>query len=175
MSESKTQLIFNLVVLGLVLGLGSIVFFSLIPNQQEAIKNPKPSTTSSVAKSSTSLVKPSQTPEDVTKYKSLVKAEVISEGQGETTKAGDKITVNYTGMLQDGTVFDSSVGKAPFDFTLGGGRVIKGWDYGLEGYKVGSKVKLTLPPEIAYGSASNGKIPANSTLVFDVEILGITK
>jgi len=91
------------------------------------------------------------------------------------TKAGDKISVHYTGTLKDGTKFDSSLDRgAPFTFTLGAGQVIKGWDQGLLGLKVGDKKKLVLPPELAYGK--NGYppvIPPNATLTFDVEIIAI--
>jgi FKBP-type peptidyl-prolyl cis-trans isomerase len=160
MSESKTQLIFNLVVLGLVLGLGIVVFFNLLPNLQQSAKNPS-TTTSSASKTSQAPKPPVASPEDITKYKELIKTEIVSEGTGDVTKSGQEIEVNYTGTLLDGSQFDSSVGRSPYSFVLGQGRVIKGWDYGLEGQKVGSKLKLTLPPEVAYGSASTPKIPAN--------------
>jgi FKBP-type peptidyl-prolyl cis-trans isomerase FkpA len=172
MSESNTQLIFNLVVLGLVLGLGIVVFFNIIPTQQQAAKNPIPKSSSSTSVATTPKP-PSATPEEITKYKGLIKSEILTEGTGVETKTGQKIEVNYTGTLLDGTQFDTSIGRAPFSFTLGAGGVIKGWDYGLEGQKVGSKIKLTLPPEVAYGERATGKIPANSTLLFDVEILRI--
>ncbi|MSR73016.1 FKBP-type peptidyl-prolyl cis-trans isomerase [Candidatus Parcubacteria bacterium] len=100
-------------------------------------------------------------------------------GGGEMAVNGKSITANYTGMLQDGTVFDSSVGRAPFTFTLGAGMVIRGWDKGIEGMKVGGKRRLIIAPDMAYGSAGitapDGKviIPENATLVFDVELLGV--
>lgn len=93
-------------------------------------------------------------------------------------KAGDILIVNYTGRLVDGTVFDSNVDPKfghvePFKFILGAGYVIKGWDDGLVGMKVGEKKTLTIPPELGYGDQSIGTIPANSTLVFDIELLSI--
>jgi FKBP-type peptidyl-prolyl cis-trans isomerase len=101
-------------------------------------------------------------------------------GTGDMAVAGKTVTVNYTGYFTDGTVFDTSVGKAPFTFTLGSGMVIKGWDIGVEGMKVGGKRILMIPPEYAYGSnvitnPQTGKviIPASSTLIFEVELLGV--
>lgn len=100
--------------------------------------------------------------------------EDVKIGDGAEAKAGDNVTVHYTGKLTDGTQFDSSVGRAPFQFQLGAGMVIKGWDQGVAGMKVGGKRKLTIPPELGYGSRGfPGAIPPNSTLVFDVELLKI--
>ncbi len=96
----------------------------------------------------------------------------------QISKKGDTLVMNYTGRLTNGTVFDSNVDPKfnhvqPFEFTLGAGQVIAGWDEGLVGMKIGEKKTLTIPPEKAYGSRSIGSIPANSTLVFDVELVGI--
>ncbi|MAN42563.1 MAG: hypothetical protein CMF88_07470 [Candidatus Marinimicrobia bacterium] len=101
--------------------------------------------------------------------------EDIKIGEGSEVKKFDIVTVNYTGTLEDGTKFDSSLnpGRTPFRFTVGAGQVIKGWDEGLMGMKVGGKRKLTIPPELGYGSRDNGPIPANSTLIFDIDLLGI--
>lgn len=94
-------------------------------------------------------------------------------GTGESTKPGDTIVVNYIGVLPNGTVFDSSQGRGPFTFTLGGGQVIKGWDTGLIGMKVGGTRLIAIPPELAYGERSIGQIPANSSLIFQVELVSI--
>ncbi len=96
-------------------------------------------------------------------------------GTGAEVKNGDTVNVLYTGSLDDGTVFDASSkhGNQPFSFVLGAGRVIKGWDLGVLGMKVGGKRDLTIPPELGYGSQENGPIPANSTLHFTVELLSI--
>lgn len=96
-------------------------------------------------------------------------------GTGAEAVIGKKITVNYLGMLVDGTKFDSSYDRGtPFSFNLGAGEVIKGWDEGFAGMKIGGKRKLTIPPEIGYGAAgAGGVIPPNATLIFEVELLGV--
>ena len=101
--------------------------------------------------------------------------EDIKIGEGQEVEKFNIVTVNYTGLLEDGTKFDSSFnpGRTPFRFTVGAGQVIKGWDEGLIGMKVGGKRKLTIPPELGYGSRDNGPIPANSTLIFEIDLLGI--
>lgn len=99
-------------------------------------------------------------------------------GTGETAEAGDNLSMKYAGTLLDGTEFDSTAkhGDQPFKFQLGAGRVIKGWDQGIVGMKVGGKRKLTIPPELGYGARGAGdKIPPNSTLVFMVELVGVEK
>ena len=101
--------------------------------------------------------------------------EDIKIGEGQGVEKFNIVTVNYTGLLEDGTKFVSSLnpGRTPFRFTVGAGQVIKGWDEGLIGMKVGGKRKLTIPPELGYGSRDNGPIPANSTLIFEIDLLGI--
>ena len=101
--------------------------------------------------------------------------EDIKIGDGQEVEKFNIVTVNYTGLLENGTKFDSSLnpGRTPFRFTVGAGQVIKGWDEGLMGMKVGGKRKLTIPPELGYGSRDNGPIPANSTLIFEIDLLGI--
>jgi len=95
-------------------------------------------------------------------------------GEGEEAVAGLIVTTHYTGTLDDGTVFDSSVARgAPFSFTLGTGQVIQGWDLGIAGMKVGGKRELTIPANLAYGDRAIGTIPAGSTLHFEVELLGV--
>lgn len=103
-----------------------------------------------------------------------LKIEDIEVGGGQEVKNGDMVSVDYTGTLEDGTVFDSSQGREPFTFTLGAGDVIAGWDQGILGMKVGGERKLTIPPELAYGETGSGsKIPPNATLIFTVELLEI--
>lgn len=96
----------------------------------------------------------------------------------QTAKKGDILSMNYTGRFENGTAFDSNVDPKfnhvePFEFTLGAGQVIAGWDEGLVGMKVGEKKTLTVTPDKGYGSKAYGPIPANSTLIFDVELVAI--
>ena len=99
----------------------------------------------------------------------------VKGGTGAAAKAGDIVTVHYTGTLTNGTKFDSSRDRGePFTFTLGQGRVIRGWDVGVAGMQVGGRRELTIPPEEGYGSRGAGSaIPPNATLLFDVEMIKI--
>jgi len=108
--------------------------------------------------------------------KNAIKIKEIKEGSGAAVTRHSKVTVHYTGWLQDGTKFDSSVDRGkPFDFTLGVGQVIPGWDMGVEGMKVGGRRELTIPPALAYGSRGAGNvIPPNATLRFEIELLAFT-
>jgi FKBP-type peptidyl-prolyl cis-trans isomerase FkpA len=100
----------------------------------------------------------------------------IRVGNGETAKEGSRVRVHYTGWLTNGKKFDSSVDAGtPFDFTIGNGEVIKGWEEGVAGMRVGGKRQLRIPPNLGYGAdgTSDGTIPPNATLIFDVQLLAV--
>ena len=95
-------------------------------------------------------------------------------GTGPVANVGDKLSMNYKGMLTNGKVFDQSYGRAPFDFQLGAGSVIQGWDKGIVGMRVGGKRKLIIPPDLGYGDRGAGAdIPPGATLIFEVELLSV--
>lgn len=140
--------------------------------------------TDTTANDTTATVSQSLTPTPTTNTNTNIKSymiqnmkvEVLQEGTGVAVKMGDKPTMNYTGWLQDGTKFDSSLnpGRTPFPFTLGQNSVIQGWELGVLGMKVGEKRRLTIPGDLAYGPAGRAPIiPPNATLIFEVELLKI--
>jgi FKBP-type peptidyl-prolyl cis-trans isomerase len=94
-------------------------------------------------------------------------------GTGAVAKIGDIVRVHYTGVLASGVMFDSSSGKEPIEFVLGTGAVIPGWDQGLQGMKVGGKRLLIIPPSLGYGVQGYGPIPANATLIFEVDLIAV--
>jgi FKBP-type peptidyl-prolyl cis-trans isomerase len=138
---------------------------SAAPAPATAVASPAAGVSSTAAPAASNVVTTS----------SGLKYEVLREGNGPVAKSGQTVSVHYTGWLTDGTKFDSSVDRGqPFSFTLGAGQVIKGWDEGVAGMKVGEKRKLTIPSDLGYGQRGAGSvIPPNATLVFDVELLGI--
>ncbi|MCX6787075.1 MAG: FKBP-type peptidyl-prolyl cis-trans isomerase [Candidatus Kaiserbacteria bacterium] len=148
-----------------------IVFFFMF-NGMALFANPSQSNEATTETNTTQTT--STTMSTVTELQ--VTDEII--GTGAAAVVGDSVTVNYVGSLTDGTVFDASAnhGTAGFTFPLGAGQVIKGWDEGIVGMKVGGKRQLVIPASLAYGSQAIGNvIPANSTLVFEVELLKVQK
>jgi len=137
-------------------------------------KTPKPSASSTPAAKKVAVKKAKSSSKVVTTPSGL-KYEILQKGKGAVAKAGQSVSVHYTGWLTNGTKFDSSVDRGqPFQFNLGAGQVIKGWDEGVAGMKVGEKRKLTIPSDLGYGpNGAGGVIPPNATLIFDVELLGV--
>ena len=124
------------------------------------------------------LIKTSSSTQTDNKGDASMSGQLIIEdtlvGTGATVKAGDTVKIHYTGTLEDGTVFDSSLTRnEPFETQVGVGMLIQGWDQGIPGMKVGGKRHLVIPSELGYGNRAVGSIPANSTLIFDVELLDI--
>lgn len=159
-------------------GVALVVALGLFYYGSDSIFGTKSSQTAAVAGADQNA---NQTPvniinKNVTNISTIKGLEIYDEavGTGDTVVAGKEIAVHYIGTLTNGTKFDSSLDrKQPFIFTLGAGQVIKGWDLGVAGMKVGGVRKLVISPELGYGSQVAGTIPANSTLVFEVQLLGI--
>jgi peptidylprolyl isomerase len=156
----------------------SIAFFVYRDYQTklQASITPTPSSTSSTTAGSYPIgtldtTPPSPSANAVTTTSGLVYEDLLV-GDGATVKSGDTVSVNYTGWLEDGTKFDSSIDRGqPSEFTLG--QVIPGWNEGLVGMKVNGTRLLVIPPSLGYGSTANGPIPANSTLLFEVQLVSI--
>ncbi len=167
----------NKAILGLValvVVLGGAYYVSTMKKSTEGSK------TTSAGTSAQNPANPGQT--TAADAAAQLKAEDQQAGNGAVAENGKEVTVHYTGTLTNGTVFDSSVQRnEPFKFKLGAGQVIQGWDRGIGGdqalgiqpMKVGGKRKLTIPAQLAYGDRPVGPIPPNSTLIFEVELLGV--
>lgn len=170
----ETKKLIAIVVIAAVVIIGIVVYFV---NKQPA------RTSESIAENSSHVDINQMNTEDVqgnvsnsVNNQTKMKIETLKQGTGAESKAGDSLTVNYTGTFENGTKFDSSLnpGREPFVFTVGAGQVIKGWDQGMVGMKVGEQRKLTIPPELGYGeSGIPGAIPGNATLIFVVDLLKI--
>lgn len=184
-SNSKTSVIISLIVLLLIL---ASLFFWLYSattqktNSPEQLPN-KPTTAQNNKQpqkpnSDTPLCAGGQSSAPVIDYDSSLvtklKIEDTQIGSGGTVKSGDTVCIHYRGTLENGTEFDTSYKRnKPFVTQIGVGSVIKGWDLGIVGLKEGGKRKLTIPAQLGYGSQSTGSIPANSTLIFEVELVKI--
>lgn len=161
--------------IAITLALVVVVMFFILPSMSLFGSAPA-SDAAAVGALNTSQTASTTMPDLTTPVTELMMQDEII-GTGAAAAAGDTVTVNYVGALTDGTVFDASAnhGNTGFTFKLGAGLVIKGWDQGLVGMKEGGKRKLLIPASLAYGSQANGPIPANSALIFEVELLKVQK
>ena len=152
---------FFIAVIICVIALGVFVYFIFGLNQKPSFESQQ---------TSTLTTSPTAPPVDA---KDL-KIEDITVGTGQEVKNGDTVLIHYTGTLEDGTKFDSSYDRGePYETPIGAGVVIKGWDIGVIGMKVGGKRKLTIPASLGYGEQGSGSIPPNATLIFELELMGI--
>ena len=147
----------------LIVGVVGILLFTVLFSKAPQEKESSPSSNQQQAEESLPVLEASLQISDVT------------VGKGKEAKTGNKVSVHYKGTLLDGTKFDSSYDRGkPFEFVLGAGQVIQGWDQGVGGMKVGGKRKLVIPPLLAYGEQGiPGAIPPNATLMFEVELLDV--
>jgi len=173
---------YGIIFIAVVLGLGAL-FIQQQTSQKNPLENNNVISSATPAPTPTPILQPAQTPQSaqnssqsgtmITMANGL-KIQDLKAGEGKEAKAGDTVTVNYLGTLENGTKFDSSYDRnQPFTTQIGVGAVIKGWDEGIPGMKIGGKRKLIIPAELGYGAQAAGAIPPNSVLVFEVELLGI--
>ncbi len=159
--------------LGVLVALGAALFFS---KAQDAPAPPGDPDDAEVDAAKSASSKPAAPDAKLVGGVTDLKIEDLRPGSGPGAQNGNSLSMNYKGSLLNGEVFDQSYGRGPFEFTLGSGGVIQGWDKGILGMKVGGKRKLTIPASLGYGAAGSGeKIPGGATLIFEVELLKISK
>ena len=166
-----TKTVFAYVLIIIFIGLGVWLFVRKVNDAPERLLVPPTATPTSPLSAPTGGGGPAST---LIKMENGLQVQDLKVGTGPEAKTGFAVAVNYLGTLENGTKFDSSYDRGqPFQFVLGAGQVIKGWDIGVVGMKVGGKRKLVIPPALAYGEKGIGPIPPNSTLVFEVELLAV--
>ncbi len=172
-----------LLIVAAVIIIGALGAY-LVMNQSNTNTNTNVNPFQENATNNTNPVSPTQVAGSPTPVPTIVNSQTLPDGlkiddfvigEGAEVKAGDTVVIHYTGTLENGQKFDSSVDRnQPFETKIGTGQVIKGWDEGVIGMKVGGKRRLTVPPELGYGKQGvQGAIPPNSTLIFDLELLQI--
>lgn len=169
---TKTILVFTIIII--FGGIAVWLFLNKSKNANAPIESVSPSNSASALP--TVSVSASPAANKILELEDGLKIQDLILGSGEEAVRGQTITVNYVGTLADGKKFDSSYDRGqPFQFNLGSGQVIRGWELGVAGMKVGGKRKLIIPPSLGYGDRNigNGLIPPNSTLIFEVELLGV--
>jgi FKBP-type peptidyl-prolyl cis-trans isomerase FkpA len=173
--RNRQRLILGAIIAVVVIAIGILIYRDY-SNRVAASATPTAATTPGTSSGSYPIgtldtTKPTPSANAVTTSSGLV-YEDLQIGDGATATAGNTVTVNYIGWLDDSTSFDSNLSSA-FSFTLGSGQVIPGWDEGVQGMKVNGTRLLVIPPGLGYGATANGPIPANSTLTFEVQLVGI--
>ncbi len=167
----KNYILFGVVAIIVIVG---AMMYRSSSNRQPAVEGGEVKPTVSTEPASDLVRDPFLENNNIKTMANGLKIEDVKVGTGEVAVKGALITVHYVGTLMNGKKFDSSRDRGePFQFPLGQGMVIQGWEQGFEGMKVGGVRKLTIPPELGYGSQDVGPIPANSTLQFEVELLGV--
>jgi FKBP-type peptidyl-prolyl cis-trans isomerase FkpA len=173
--RNRQRLILGAIIAVVVIAIGILIYRDY-SSRVAASATPTAATTPGASSGSYPIgtldtTKPTPSSNAVTTSSGLV-YEDLQIGDGATATAGNTVTVNYIGWLDDGTSFDSNLNSA-FSFTIGSGQVIPGWDEGVQGMKVNGTRLLVIPPSLGYGATANGPIPANSTLTFEVQLVGI--
>jgi FKBP-type peptidyl-prolyl cis-trans isomerase FkpA len=173
--RNRQRLILGAIIAVVVIAIGILIYRDY-SSRVAASATPTAATTPGASSGSYPIgtldtTKPTPSSNAVTTSSGLV-YEDLQIGDGATATAGNTVTVNYIGCLDDGTSFDSNLNSA-FSFTIGSGQVIPGWDEGVQGMKVNGTRLLVIPPSLGYGATANGPIPANSTLTFEVQLVGI--
>ena len=170
-----SQYLLNFIIFFVLLAVVGGVYYWLVAGKNQPEKTPVATSINQETSTVASTTAGEQSLAGLIEGPSGLKYQILKNGAGQTAENGNDVLVHYVGTLENGVKFDSSRDRnKPFDFVLGSGAVIKGWDLGVLGMKVGEIRKLIIPPLIGYGAQGKGPIPPNATLVFEVELLGVS-